>query len=217
MATGFGVVVVPTIQSLNQPLDNPVVVVGPQYLADYPVDLTIASKTLTVGEHDFTIKDINGTVIFNVKSKLLSLHDRRRMLDSAGNVVLSLQQKILSCHRRWQAFRGDSTDSKDLIFSVRKSSILKFKGKLDVFLAENKKEESPDFRIKGGWAEGSCIVKIAKSKTVIAQMHRGQSLKVVFLDTDTFKVTTYPQIDYAFIVALVVILDEINADRSGDD
>ncbi|CAN0879600.1 Protein LURP-one-related 15 [Linum grandiflorum] len=217
MGAGFDVVVVPTDDDPQKPLANPVVVVGPQYLADYPVDLTVASTTLTLGENDFTIKDINGTVIFNVKSKLLSLHDRRRMHDSAGNVVLSLQQKILSAHRRWQAFKGDSTDAKDLIFSVRKSSILKYKGKLDVFLAENKKEESPDFRIKGGWAEGSCTVYLGKSKTVIAKMQRGQSLKVVFLDADTFKVTVYPQVDYAFIVALVVILDEINADRSGDD
>ncbi|CAL1378526.1 unnamed protein product [Linum trigynum] len=212
---GIDLVIVPAMAAPNY--FNPVVVVGEQYVADYPVDLTIASKILTRGENDFTIKDINSTTIFHIKSKLLSLHDRRRMLDSAGNVVLSLQQKILSCHRRWQAFKGDSTDPKDLLFSVRKSSILHFKNKLDVFVGENKREESPDFRIKGGWHEGSCSVCLGKSKTIIAQMHKGHSAKTVLLDAESFKVSVYPNVDYAFIVALVVILDEINADRSGED
>ena len=49
------------------------------------------------------------------------------------------------------------------------------------------------------------------------QMHRLHSLTTMILDTDSFGVTVYPNVDYAFIVALVVILDEINADRSGED
>lgn len=49
------------------------------------------------------------------------------------------------------------------------------------------------------------------------QMHRGHNLQTALLDTDNFVVTTYPNVDYAFIVALVVVLDEINNDRSGAD
>ena len=48
-------------------------------------------------------------------------------------------------------------------------------------------------------------------------MHRKHSLKSSVLDTDNFEVTVYPNVDYAFITALVVVLDEINADRSGED
>ena len=47
-------------------------------------------------------------------------------------------------------------------------------------------------------------------------MHRLHSLTTMILDTDSFGVTVYPNVD-AFIVAVVVILDEINADRSGED
>uniref|UniRef100_A0A6N2KI10 Uncharacterized protein n=1 Tax=Salix viminalis TaxID=40686 RepID=A0A6N2KI10_SALVM len=49
------------------------------------------------------------------------------------------------------------------------------------------------------------------------KMHRLHSLATMILDSDSFGVTVYPNVDYAFIVALVVILDEINADRSGED
>lgn len=34
----------------------------------------------------------------------------------------------------------------------------------------------------------------------------------VMLDKDRYTVTVYPNIDYAFVVALIVILDEINND-----
>jgi hypothetical protein len=42
------------------------------------------------------------------------------------------------------------------------------------------------------------------------QMHKKQSLKRVFLGKNKFMVTVNPNIDYAFIVALIVILYNIN-------
>ena len=48
-------------------------------------------------------------------------------------------------------------------------------------------------------------------------MHRKHTLASTILATDSFGVTVYPNVDYAFIAALVVILDEINADRSGEN
>lgn len=47
-------------------------------------------------------------------------------------------------------------------------------------------------------------------------MHGKQSEKGQILGEDTFGVTVYPNIDYAFIVALVVILDEMNEDSDAE-
>jgi uncharacterized protein YxjI len=67
------------------PVEHPVVVTGPQYLAQYPVDLAV--------NRDFNVSDINGTLIFQVKSKLLS--PRRRFLkDAAGNTLVNLRHKV---------------------------------------------------------------------------------------------------------------------------
>lgn len=49
------------------------------------------------------------------------------------------------------------------------------------------------------------------------QMHKKHTAQSILLGKDTFGVTVYPNVDYAFITAIVVILDEINADRSGRD
>ena len=45
------------------------------------------------------------------------------------------------------------------------------------------------------------------------QMHKKHNVQSVVLGKDTFAVTVYPNVDYAFIVALIVILDEINDDK----
>ncbi|KAJ9179629.1 hypothetical protein P3X46_007979 [Hevea brasiliensis] len=200
-----------------QPLERPLVVIGPQFLAQYPVDITVASKLLTLGENNFTVTDVNGTLIFQVKSKLLSIHDRRFLQDAAGNTLVTLRQKIMTAHRRWEVFRGESTDAKDLLFSAKKSSILQFKTELDVFLGSNTSEDVPDFKVKGTWKERSCTIYLGLSNTIVAQMHRRHTLKTALLEADNFAVTVYPNVDYAFIVALVVVLDEINNDRSGED
>jgi uncharacterized protein YxjI len=44
------------------------------------------------------------------------------------------------------------------------------------------------------------------------QMHKKETAKSVLIGKDNFSVTIYPNVDYAFIVALVVILDGINND-----
>lgn len=42
------------------------------------------------------------------------------------------------------------------------------------------------------------------------QMHKKESASSYFLGKDTFMITIYPNVDYAFVVALIVILDAIN-------
>ncbi|XVF29665.1 hypothetical protein REPUB_Repub15cG0141500 [Reevesia pubescens] len=171
----------PTPANAYTPLANPIVVIGQQFLAPYPIDLKIQQKVFTLAENNFDITDVNGNIIFKVKGKLLSIHDRRTLLDAAGNPLVSLKQKTT----------------------------------LDVFLAPNTSESQPDFRIKGGWYESGCTIYAGEN--IIAQMHRKHNVQSIIFEAETYGVTAYPNVDYAFIVALVVVLDEINADRNGTD
>ncbi|KAL3826181.1 hypothetical protein ACJIZ3_022210 [Penstemon smallii] len=191
-------------------------VISPQFCVGYPVDLTICRKMMTLAEGSFGVTDLNGNLMFKVKGKIFSLHDRRVLCDAAENPLVTFRQKLLSAHRRWEVFRGDSTDSKDLLFTVRKSSLLQLKTKLEVFLASNTKENVCDFKIEGSWLERSCVIYAGNSNGIIAQMKKKHTAQSIVLGKDTFGVTVYPNVDYAFIVALVAILHEINEDRSGD-
>ncbi|PSS23862.1 Protein LURP-one-related like [Actinidia chinensis var. chinensis] len=86
------------------------------------------------------------------------------------------------------------------------------KTKLDVFLANNITEEVCDFKVKGTWSDRSCVIYAGESSNIVAQMHKKKSVQSVLLGKDKFMVTVYPHVDHAFIVALIVILDEINSD-----
>ncbi|KAG5582765.1 hypothetical protein H5410_053392 [Solanum commersonii] len=181
------------------PVQNQVAIINPQFCAPYPVDLNVVRKLMTWSEGAFGVTDVNGNIVFKVKGKFFSLRDRRILLDAAGNSLVTFQQKMLSAHRRWQC---------------KKSSLLQFKTKLDVFLAHNTAEDVCDFRIEGSWLERSCVIYAGNSSTIIAQMHRKHTAQSILLGKDNFGVTVYPNVDYAFVVALIVILEEINEDRS---
>lgn len=73
-------------------------------------------------------------------------------------------------HSTWKVYRGDSNDSRDLVFTVQRSSLFQFKTQLDVFLASNISKDKRDFKIKGSWSENSCTISAGKSSTVIAQV-----------------------------------------------
>jgi len=73
---------------------SPVPIIGPQYCAPYPVDLSIVRKVLTISDGNFVVTDVNGTVIFKVTEKVLSLRGRRVLLDGAGNPVVTIREKV---------------------------------------------------------------------------------------------------------------------------
>ncbi|XP_017974735.1 PREDICTED: protein LURP-one-related 15 [Theobroma cacao] len=201
--------------SSSAPSANPVSIIGPQFCAPYPVDLAVVREVWTITDGNFVVTDITGNILFKVKAASLTIHDHRVLLDAAGNPIITFKNKLRSAHDRWQAFRGDSTDSSDLIFTVKRSSMFQLKTTLDVFLANNTKEEVCDFKIKGSWSERSCVIYAGESSTTVAQMHKKNTVKSILVGKDKFMVTVYPNIDYAFIVALIVILDGINTNNGG--
>ncbi|OIW19065.1 hypothetical protein TanjilG_10626 [Lupinus angustifolius] len=186
-------------------------IISPQYCAPYAVDLAIVRKVMTLVD-SFTVTNVNGKTVFNVKGSLMSLHDHRVLLDATGKPVVTIRRKMMSVHDRWQAFKGESTELKDLIFTVKRSSIFQLKTKLDVFLANNTKEDVCDFKVKGSWFERSCVVYAGESLTIVAQMHKKHTVQSIAFGKDNFMVTVYPNFDHAFIVSLILILDEINQD-----
>ncbi|CAH2049138.1 unnamed protein product, partial [Thlaspi arvense] len=120
----------------------------PQFCTPNVVNLTIVRK----GWSDDLVTDANGNLLFKVKGPLL-LKPNVVLLDNAGNPVVTLKEKALSWHGRWEVFRGESTDSKDLLFIVKNSSVMQSKTKLDVFLANNTSTEVCDFKLKANWSE----------------------------------------------------------------
>ncbi|KAM3296623.1 hypothetical protein ACQJBY_038789 [Aegilops geniculata] len=191
----------------------PLPVVGHQFCAPYVVPLTVTKKSLSLSEGDFAITDANGAVVLKVKGAIFSIRSRRTILDGAGMPLLTMQEKVFSMHHRWEVFRGDSTNSGDLLFSVKTTSLIQLKTEMDVFLAGNTAQQVCDFKIKGSYFDRSCVFYLGDSNTMVAQMSRKLTVSNVLLGRDTFSVTVFPHVDYVFIASLVVILDEVHRDK----
>uniref|UniRef100_A0ACD5YDY3 Uncharacterized protein n=1 Tax=Avena sativa TaxID=4498 RepID=A0ACD5YDY3_AVESA len=193
----------------------PLPVVGHQFCAPYVVPLTVTKKSLSISDGDFLITDANGAVVLKVKGSIFSIHNRRVLLDASGQPLVSMQEKVFTMHHRWEVFRGDSTSAGDLLFTVKKSSMIQLmKTEMDVFLAGNTAQQVCDFKIKGSYFDRSCAFYLGNSPTAVAQMNRKMTVSSVLLDKDTFAVTVFPHVDYVFIATLVVILDEVHRDKN---
>lgn len=73
----------------------PTTIIGPQYCALYPLDLAVVKKVLTISDGNFAVTDVNGNIVFKVKGSLLTLRDRRVLLDAAGYPIITLRRKVL--------------------------------------------------------------------------------------------------------------------------
>ncbi|XP_074562915.1 protein LURP-one-related 10-like [Curcuma longa] len=188
-----------------------VVVVGQQFAAAKAVDLTVTRyDVLTFMDvHLYTVVDVDGDEVFKV-NRVQFGSSRRVLLDAAGDTLLTMKPdgsngiRGLDFCEPWNVYRGDSTSPSDLLFSVGKSKLLQF-DQFKVILATNANQAATcDFKIDGSGRSVKCTISIGQSDTIIAQM----SSKRAFLQPEKLLVTVSPNIDCAFIVSLIVIIEE---------
>lgn len=195
-------------QNFAGPNSRTVAVIGNQFCAPYPTELTIQKRVISFSGGDFNILDSNGNLFLAVDGRALSLRDTRILRDQYGNLLATMRKKLLSLHDTWEVYRGEGTRPENLIFTARRSTLFQLRTSLKVYLGNN---AHADFKVKGSFFERSCT--IYQGTTVIAEMRRKYTVSQVLMGRDTFTVTVYPGVDYAFIVAIVVILDEINKEK----
>ncbi|KAG6640288.1 hypothetical protein I3843_10G154800 [Carya illinoinensis] len=165
---------------------------------------------MTISGGGFVVTDTNNTVIFKVEGKLMTFHDQRVLLDADGMPIVTLRQKRMTAHHRWNVYRGKSKEPGDLIFSVQRSSMIQLKAKLHVFLANNTEKKVCDFMVEGTWAEKTCVVYTGDRTNILAKMEKETTIGNALIGKDKYSVTVCRNVDYAFIVALIVILDDMN-------
>ncbi|RLM86571.1 protein LURP-one-related 15 [Panicum miliaceum] len=146
---------------------TPVVVVSPQFCAPDVVPPTVTKKVASLSGGDFTVTDPSGAVVLQFKGSVWSVRNRRVLLDAAG---------------------GDSSSASDLLFTVKRSTLLQLRTEMDF--------------------DRNCAFYLGDSDTMIAQISRKYTASNVLLGKDTFNVSVFPGVDHVFVAALVVVLDE---------
>ncbi|XXG39911.1 hypothetical protein AAC387_Pa01g0755 [Persea americana] len=190
--------------------EPPVCVAGDVFCVRYNIDLVVRKKIKGLSEARYEVFDIHGRLLLQVHGGLWSLQRKRVMRDAAGFPILSIQEKPLTWHHRWTVFQGDGSNNPgNLLFSVQRSHGLQLKTELDVFLPSNFREDTCNFHLTGRYLSESC--RVYKGDSIIAEVNHKFTWSSLFEGKDNFVIRVYPGIDYAFIVALIVILHEINS------
>lgn len=188
-------------------------VVGSQFALPYPLELTVVKKKAgsVYNLGDFSFKDPHGSILFLVSARNDSTRGKRVLLNSAGVPILSAHRKALSLYNRWDAYRGESPKQEDALFCVKRAAYFQLKTSLHVFIASPKKKSKPNFKVKGNYHERNCTV--LHGSQIVAEVKKKGINANLPLEKDNFAILLQPGIDHAFIVALIIIMDDIHREQ----
>ncbi|CAN1325599.1 Protein LURP-one-related 14 [Linum perenne] len=93
----------------------------------------------------------------------------------------------------------------NLLFTVKQSHPLQIKKDLNVYLSTGL-VDAPDFNVTGSYT--SLSFKVYKGHRILAEVKHNFTLESFYKGKERFTIKVYPEVDYAFIIALLVIIDE---------
>ncbi|KAH0470903.1 hypothetical protein IEQ34_000626 [Dendrobium chrysotoxum] len=188
-----------------------VAVINPLFCAAYPIDLAFTTKPPgDKKRRGLAAVDAAGNVVFRAKHS--SWGGFTQLRDASGHTILTMKAKFWSWHGRWQAFAGESTEAKDLVFSIKRSSAWQFHDEWFVFLAANTTEENCDFKIVGSYSKKNYTIFKGDSSFVVAQLTKHHKLNMTL--KHAFGASISANCDHSFVAALITIFHEIDASRN---
>ncbi|KAF5775038.1 putative tubby-like protein [Helianthus annuus] len=179
-------------------------VIGPQFVVPYQINVVV--NRCPTGYLEIT--DIQNNIMFTIRSCNTPLHCQRLMRDGRGTPIAMLRAKNRTAHDRWNIFRGQSNVDSDMIFTAAKNNMIQNQTYVNVFLGNKTSHNvSCDFHIEGSWSKRNCAFFSGNTSTIIAQMRLAQP-------PERFMVTISPNVDYAFVVALIGTIDAMKSSGS---
>ncbi|XP_023637967.1 protein LURP-one-related 14 isoform X2 [Capsella rubella] len=189
--------------------DPTISVVSDQFCNPYPMDLLVKRKVQNFSKDHYEVFDPSGNLLLQVDGQAWGFNRKRTMRDPAGFTILTMRQKGLALKTKWEVHGGESKEREDLLFTVQQSQAVSLKTSVDVFLPENnnvKKTNTCDFHASGGYSNIS--FKVFKSDALIAGVTHKFTWGSFCKGKYNFKVRVHPEVDYAFIIALLVMVDD---------
>ncbi|KAJ4720158.1 protein LURP-one-related 14 [Melia azedarach] len=181
-------------------------IVGENFCVPYTMEMYVKKRIQGLSNAHYDVYDISGNLLLQVDGNLWKLQKKRVMRDPAGIPLLTMRLKSFKWRKVWSVHAGEtSEDNNNILFKVEQANPLQIKTKLEVFLPENNSSK-PDFHVTGSFA--SLSFKVCRGKSVISQANHSYSWGSFCKGRESFKVRVHPEVDYSFIVALLVILEE---------
>lgn len=170
---------------------------------------------------DFTATDANtGALWFRVDGKVMTMRQRKTLLDNRNQPAAVLTHKVMSLHKTVRVY--SPADPNTPLFVAQKKTTLKYRKATAHLVVTNLMDGSTaNVSLKGDARGKAGIIALGREghdkAHVIAKMYKPTTAKQMFLDQHTYLVDVAPGVDAGFITALCVIWDEFSRDEDSNN
>ncbi|BBN00979.1 hypothetical protein MPTK1_2g03620 [Marchantia polymorpha subsp. ruderalis] len=185
-------------------------IVGPQYCFPQQVHLTVASHILEFNNGNFVITDDNGNTLFKLDDKRIHLRDRTVLRDASDSPVLSFRKKSITLHDTYQVYRGESGDE---LFTLKDKHMIDHHEQ--TYEIQLQADYEPTFEVKGDFARRNYQI-IFQGTEIVAEVTKKHHFSATALTfgKNKYNVVVNPNVDQAFVAAIVTIMDAIYEDNN---
>jgi len=186
-----------------------VAAIGATYCAVEPTTLAMKEKAFSLSGDTFKIKDAkSGQVVFQIEGKVISLHDKKKLLDGNGNEIAVFAKKLVSIHKTFVVSRGDEK----LMTITKKMAFMKSKMVAEV---KNLCSDGREMKIEavGDWRDKNVVVSEEGGGILATISRKSLNLNSVAFDAQTYYLQVNPGVDSAMIVLLALAFDELEQEE----
>jgi len=183
---------------------------GDEFVVSQPISVLLTENALHFGGigEGVKIADLDGNLLFFSKDKRMG-RDHETLFQAPGNnPVGTLQKKMMSMHHSWHVFRGESTDSNDIVATIE-PRMINVLGKVVHITKQG--EDNAFLTVKGNWRDKSFQYTDPNGNVVADTVVKGRFSGVVNFVTgdDSYILSVQPGYDLAFLVAITITLNDI--------
>ncbi|KAG6543425.1 hypothetical protein Mapa_015095 [Marchantia paleacea] len=187
-------------------------IVSPEYCSPEHVKLSVAKHLVDFNHGNFVITDHNGTTLFKLDHKKVMLRELTVLRDAGDCPVISIHKKAISLHDTYQVYRGESHQE---LFTVKDKHIRD--GHEETYEIQLEGAPEPQFEVKGDFVRRNYQI-IFDGTTIVAEVAKKHFSITSFLTgKNKYGVTISPNVDQAFIAAVVTIMEAIHNEGKEKD
>lgn len=185
-----------------------------KFCKDSAMAFTVWMKSLVFSCSGFTVYDPSGNLVFRVDNYCSDPKNEILLMDDRGMALLTIRRKRLSLHNEWQGFLGEFQDAQKPLFVMRRapSLLLPTNNLGEVYLGafdKSKQKQDSDYHIEGCYAERSFTIFNSSGNLVAEGKPKQVRSDQIKLGGDVFNLSVQPGYDQAFVMGLIIILDQI--------
>ncbi|XP_024015056.1 protein LURP-one-related 9 [Eutrema salsugineum] len=189
-------------------------VVEEMFCNPYITELMVRRRRESLKRDRYDVYDLSDNLIFTIDGGTWNIRRKRVLRDATGIPLLSMRTKgLVTMRYKWEVYKGESTESEDLLFSAREQNLFSFKTSLNIYLPPQQPSTDitsiePDFRTSGRYIGSSFKLFEPIHNTLLAEVVHDFSWGGLIIGNYSFKVRVNPYVDFAFVIALLVIADD---------